>query len=119
MRLVFLAIVSVFNILSAGAQEAPLHLPEDIQKEVVKDLKDPDSATFRQLSTGQAADRIYYCGELNAKNSYGGYIGFKRFVYNGKGVMIWGDSAMRSALGDQLFEKAFERNFSVCNTYLD
>lgn len=40
-------------------------------------LKDPDSAIFRN-------DRINgqsYCGEINAKNSLGGYTGFTRFYF--------------------------------------
>ena len=34
-------------------------------------LKDPESTKFRNVKK--------YCGEVNAKNSYGGYTGFKRF----------------------------------------
>jgi hypothetical protein len=44
-------------------------------------LKDPDSAKFqwvpvRYLSGTQITE---YCGLINAKNSYGGYIGFETF----------------------------------------
>lgn len=52
-------------------------------KELVsKDLKDPASAQFRDLFAfryeGQD-DLTVVCGQLNAKNSYGGYSGFSYF----------------------------------------
>jgi hypothetical protein len=40
-------------------------------------LKDPDSAEFR--SVRESAKR-YVCGEVNAKNSFGAYTGFRRFA---------------------------------------
>ena len=46
------------------------------------DLKDPNATQFRRVGYhpgfGRGAGSV--CGELNGKNSYGGYIGFKRFV---------------------------------------
>lgn len=46
---------------------------ESIVKSV---LKDPESAQFQNI------DGV--CGEVNAKNSYGGYTGFKKFVISKK-----------------------------------
>lgn len=43
-------------------------------------MKDPDSAKFRNVRTEGIPDGIVVCGEYNAKNSYGGYVGFNRFV---------------------------------------
>ena len=47
------------------------------------DLKDPDSAKFRDIgiyksTTGKGG--VTVCGEINAKNAYGAYIGFRRFM---------------------------------------
>lgn len=42
---------------------------------VTASLKDPLSAQFRNEKVGKAV-----CGELNAKNSYGAYNGFKRYI---------------------------------------
>lgn len=45
-------------------------------------LKDPDSAKFKwpPLLDVKRAEGFYnYCGMLNAKNSYGGYIGYQPF----------------------------------------
>lgn len=44
-------------------------------------LKDPDSAQFKALKVFRRDDDyIAVCGEVNAKNSYGGYAGFTPFV---------------------------------------
>lgn len=55
-------------------------------------LKDPDSALFRdETFHGTASDPISMwsmCAELNAKNSLGGYVGFRRVVVAGSGVMF-------------------------------
>jgi hypothetical protein len=44
-------------------------------------LKDPDSAKFQWGPVKYTAGSTYtdYCGIINAKNSYGGYTGFKMF----------------------------------------
>ena len=48
----------------------------DCYAAVKKHLKDPDSVTFRKLVLRKNG---FFCGEYNAKNSYGGYVGYKRF----------------------------------------
>jgi len=54
--------------------------------ERVKDvLKDPDSAKFR---TEFVARDGAVCGFVNAKNSYGGYGGFKRYIVEPERVML-------------------------------
>lgn len=63
------------------------------------DLKDPSSAQFRDLyaiTRGLGDDTV--CGEINAKNSYGAYVGFRKFyVYsNGKYLISDPDSAIAS-----------------------
>lgn len=59
-------------------------------------MKDPDSTQFK-------ADYLegdgWLCGELNAKNEYGAYVGFKRFMSNAKGGKIYIDGM--GALGNQ------------------
>lgn len=45
---------------------------KDSKEAVLSTLKDPDSAQFQNIKG--------YCGEVNSKNSYGGYVGFKRYV---------------------------------------
>ena len=54
---------------------------EDASKEVVKgSLKDPQSAQFQNL--------YGYCGEVNSKNSYGGYVGFKKYIVVNQTVLM-------------------------------
>lgn len=45
-------------------------------------LKDPESAQFRNMYIKKTESEGLYavCGELNAKNSMGGYVGFKPFL---------------------------------------
>lgn len=48
------------------------------KKAVIKDLKDPESAQFRNVRIKDHQ----VCGEVNAKNALGGYTGFERFSYS-------------------------------------
>ncbi|KWZ43433.1 MULTISPECIES: hypothetical protein [pseudomallei group] len=42
--------------------------------------KDPDSVRVRNVVAHQGDNGLFrFCGELNAKNSYGGYTGFQPF----------------------------------------
>lgn len=54
---------------------------------VSKNLKDPGSAEFRNQSR--------LCGEVNAKNSFGGYTGFRRFMAANENMVVFeGDGRM-------------------------
>lgn len=49
-------------------------------------LKDPDSAKFKnEYVVSERSDdggtQVVVCGLVNAKNSYGGYAGFERYMY--------------------------------------
>jgi hypothetical protein len=88
-------LVALFSALVACSQEngqqsapAPVESPEEkaareldarreetrrvVREMVSATLKDPDSARFRNQQG--------ICGEANAKNSFGGYVGFQRFI---------------------------------------
>ena len=49
---------------------------------VTADFKDPATVLYRGLFVGKDGESLVLCGELNGRNSYGGYVGFKRF-YSG------------------------------------
>lgn len=50
-------------------------------KSIIADsLKDPNSAQFRNVRVVPYEEGAVICGEVNAKNSYGGYVGFEAFV---------------------------------------
>lgn len=50
---------------------------QTIKQAILSSLKDPDSAKFRGKIT--LVDKTYACAEVNAKNGFGGYAGFKQF----------------------------------------
>ena len=65
-------------------------------------LNDPRSAEFENLrkSKTDANGNYLICGEVNAKNQFGGYTGFKPFVASsdGKGSPIVADTAEAQAV---------------------
>lgn len=58
------------------------NLIDELKNELTNNFKDPTSAIYRSTSLRKniSEERYALCGEVNAKNSYGGYIGFQRFV---------------------------------------
>ena len=69
-------------------------------------LKDPQSAQFQNLVVSGKAGASIVCGEVNAKNGFGGYTGFKRFVSAGPGMATQIEGGEMPA--DE-FEKAWQR----------
>ena len=59
---------------------------EDAKRAVRASLKDPDSARFGDISLrkvtvpGKTQQLDVACGTVNAKNSFGGYVGDRRFI---------------------------------------
>jgi hypothetical protein len=47
-------------------------------------LKDPGSAMFKNLAVVYKDGVPYVCGSVNARNSFGGYVGYNLFVSGGK-----------------------------------
>jgi hypothetical protein len=59
-------------------------------KDAVRNLeKDPDSAEFRNVR--ECPTGFYVTGEVNGKNSYGAYEGYKTFYANSAGAHIVDD----------------------------
>ena len=71
------AMIAVAGIMVAAWDRIePLVSGEHKAQEAVRaQLKDPSSAIFRNVRRVGSG----YCGEVNAKNSYGGYAGFEAF----------------------------------------
>lgn len=55
------------------------------KREVSGRLKDAESARWGEIFSGKKGP---VCGSVNAKNSFGGYTGFLRFVVSGGGLVI-------------------------------
>jgi hypothetical protein len=61
-----------------------------LRANVLKSLKDPASAQWQNEELSK--DQSTQCGEVNAKNSMGGYVGFKRYISNHQGYLMQGAS---------------------------
>ncbi|KTE19780.1 hypothetical protein ATE67_14210 [Sphingopyxis sp. H050] len=59
-------------------------------------LKDPDSAEFRNVHFYSGGKTAVACGEVNAKNSFGGYSGYERFVAAGPTELAFLESDLSS-----------------------
>lgn len=82
MRLTLLAAAIAAMIGTVADAQATTRLLTDDEKAVVKaaieaELNDPGSATYRWEPVKTANVPSRYCVEVNAKNRYGGYVGFK------------------------------------------
>ncbi|MFD2755983.1 hypothetical protein [Comamonas terrae] len=87
--------------IKKAADEAALQeikLQRFARERLAKQLKDPDSAQFRNQKG--------FCGEVNAKNSFGGYIGFKRFIAGGENLIFMEDDKRLEA---GAFQAAWEK----------
>lgn len=69
---------TVETALQAGQTEA--QIVAAAQETVADSLKDPESARFRGVAIKTYNGNRIVCGEVNAKNSYGGYVGYEPFV---------------------------------------
>jgi len=77
------------NLTSIPNAEA---LSNSVKDAVSYLLKDPDSAQFRNIKfiniLLNGREQIFSCGEVNSKNSYGGYAGYQLFFTSDKEVKI-------------------------------
>ena len=76
---------------------------------VSSQLKDPSSVQFRNVAGYDKGQPGYtmLCGELNAKNSFGGYTGFRHFTYLA-GVLVTNELE-----GNGQWENHFNRNWNT------
>lgn len=82
-RAAFLACITL-GCAVAGAQERdPAEVAAKLKDELTRDFKDPAAAQFRNLFVSAKSEVYTLCGEVNGKNSYGAYIGFRRFAIVG------------------------------------
>lgn len=74
---------------SKAAAPAPDPFVTEARGAVSRSLKDPGSAQFqnvraRSVTNLRGEPMQVVCGEVNAKNSLGGYTGFAPFIYDDK-----------------------------------
>jgi len=66
------------TFLDGGKTEA--EAIKQAQTAVADRLKDPGAAQFRNVRVVPYLEGKVICGEVNGKNSYGAYVGFRQFV---------------------------------------
>ncbi len=94
-----MALAMLLIVTGCGAEKPTDELLPVAQQAVAAELKDPDSAKFRRLTS--YPDRGLVCGQVNGKNSYGAYGGFTDFYYdNGIVIIADEDSPLRPGLDE-------------------
>jgi hypothetical protein len=121
MRLLLAAALSLALLPAAAAPAEPTSkeltaFARQAKAAAAARLKDPGSAQFRSLFVSRG--RLYVndvlttplrlCGEVNARNSFGGYVGFRRFV-------AWGGSPIveKDDDGEAFGEVVWDRQCSA------
>lgn len=73
-------LVAFFLSAPLRADELPKVNADEIREALADRLKDPYSAQFRKMRFFDGMGDVWkFCGEVNAKNSYGGYTGYTKF----------------------------------------
>lgn len=89
MRKKILASLVLLGILAVGVFVYRQYLISEMRKPVLMQLKDPDSALFRNeklLTPWNSSE--FWCGEVNAKNEMGGYSGYQKVYVIGGHVGV-------------------------------
>lgn len=60
----------------------------EAQKVVADKLKDPEAARFRNVVVRNYLEGKIICGEVNGKNSYGAYVGYRTFAASAWGAVL-------------------------------
>ncbi|HHA2858114.1 TPA: hypothetical protein ACOFDH_000487 [Stenotrophomonas maltophilia] len=77
---------------------------ERAQRLVAERMKDPAALQFRDVAYNAAAGIA--CGQVNAKNAFGGYVGYQDFIVKGDFVLTRGEA---SAALQPLFDEAWRQ----------
>lgn len=77
----FLAALLLLTAIQAKAATEQ-EMIEEAKKVIAEKLKDPESARFKNVSIEKIRNIDWVVGEYNAKNSFGGYVGFSDFAYD-------------------------------------
>lgn len=75
---------------------------EQAKEAVAAGLKDPASAQFRDVKVCRSGKIV--AGEVNAKNAFGGYVGFEPFYYV-DGAVVFADQSRFSQLSRECYPR--------------
>lgn len=82
-------LLALFIVSACGDRESHERFKQDVddmglvdtaKEDVRKILRDPDSAIFPSASVSRKMGKPVVCGQVNARNGFGGMTGPKRFV---------------------------------------
>ena len=66
----------------------PMSIPGSIVAPMIGPfLKDPDSAKYQTITMRKRLGSTVFCGEVNSKNSFGGYVGWRSFIITSGGFI--------------------------------
>ncbi|MDN8035513.1 hypothetical protein [Burkholderia vietnamiensis] len=91
---------------TAEGDKEKQHRIAEVEAVVVASLKDPESAQFRDVFVGVT----YACGQVNARNGFGGYTGFNDFYVSGVSSFYFG----QEHIADDA--KAYIRDLNMADT---
>lgn len=124
-KALIVALMMVAGIAQAQQDCSPV--VDAIQKSIAPTMKDPGSIQLRnikfyQYTDEKGKDSFMAMGELNGKNSYGGYVGFMPFGINllstPKGPFAFAhviaNSPVNSKVMDQIFTAQLNNAKLVC-----
>lgn len=94
-NLFYLFTLFLIFAITAQAESRPATKSQiKLTREAMQDfLKDADSAKFKNVRLGIGENKNIICGEVNAKNGFGGYSGFFTFMAMYVGPEDYQDSA--------------------------
>jgi hypothetical protein len=90
----------VETALRAKGSDDDAALVTTLQQKVTAGLKEPTSAQFRNVALNPARSAL--CGEVNARDGVGGYVGFRPFVASDSGAVVLNAACDPSNLERQL-----------------
>jgi hypothetical protein len=97
-RSVIIGLTALAFAASAAAAK-PVASTDSLREQARERLKDPAAGQFSNERLHPVADStgMALCGTVNAKNSYGGYIGKAGFVSTTEGLVVFETSEPRGA----------------------
>jgi len=102
MKAKMLGLLALVMPVAVMAQSAGITADERVQAEasiqnagryLAQTMRDPASATFRNIFlykrvSAKPGHQVTVCGEVNARNGYGGLTGFQQFMVSGDQVYV-------------------------------
>jgi hypothetical protein len=94
------AVLVITLCSSSFAKPSESALVSKAKEAIREQMKDPASVEFRNVILNAKSGAV--CGEVNAKNSFGGYTGFTQFAFGSDGSIHIVPSTISSADFDSI-----------------